>query len=521
MGGGASAALWMRRLDADRFERLAGTEDGAQPFWSLDGRQIGFFAQGKLKKMRLADRALETLCDVPATYARGGAWSPKGIILFGVNYKGLMRLPESGGEPVPVAGLDSSIQENSLRFPQFLADGNHFLYFSRTLDPRNHALYLDALDTVGKRPRRKVVAADGPSAVGHDPFSARDFLVFPKEGRLWAQRFEIGSGRLLGEKTAISDDVGQFGVPLTGTLVFRRAGAEQNTLRWFDRSGRALESVGKPGDYWDVELSPDDSYAAAINHRSSDGRFWLETIDLARNVQSPFSDAPLRSFAPVWSRDSKQLYFNSLVNGGSTILAKPVDATGSARPLVNSANRYDLRDLSPDAKIFLADHEIEPDHFAIATATAGEFRWQPLEQTSASMMKGQFSPDGRSVAYQSNESGAIEIYVVDFPAVQRKQRISTAGGIEPRWRHDGKELFYLAPGGVLMSIATAGPTGFYGARPAPLFKFLGRSQDAGFQYAVYHDGRKFLVVNGAVETNARDLSVVFNWPQQLRGEGGQ
>ncbi|MDQ6678676.1 MAG: serine/threonine-protein kinase [Acidobacteriota bacterium] len=176
------SALWMRRLDSDRFEPLEGTEGTAsQPFWSPDGTRIAFFADGKLKKIKMPHGLPEALCELRTETARGGAWSSKGVILFGVNYKGLMRISENGGDPVLVVGLDDRLKENSLRYPHFLADGNRFIYFSRTLDPRNHAVYLDALDTVGKVPRKKLAASDGPSAPGHDPLAGR-FPRFP-EGR--------------------------------------------------------------------------------------------------------------------------------------------------------------------------------------------------------------------------------------------------------------------------------------------------------------------------------------------------
>jgi len=516
LGSGARAALWMRRLDSDRFERLAGTEHGNQPFWSPDGKQIAFFAGGQLKKMAVPDGALQNLCDVPGGANRGGAWSPNGTILYGVNYQGLMRVAERGGEPALIVGLDQHIEENSLRYPQFLADGNHFVYFSRTVNPQHHGIYLDALDTVGKRPRKKIVLADGPSMVGHDLFSGRDILLFPNDGRLWAQRFDAASGSLDGERVAISDDVGQFSLSSTGTLVFHRIGSQRSTLVWFDRSGRLAGSVGKPGDYWDLQLSPDEQYAAALNHSSSNGNFWVEIIDLSRNLQSPFSDRSVRSFGPVWSRDSKQLYFTSVGEGANQILVKPVDGAGSARQVATSPALYYLRDLSPDGNTFLADRQSNPSQSGLASIVSGEFQWRSFGQSTAGALKGQFSPDGRWVAYQSNESGASEIYISDFPGIRHKFRISTAGGTEPRWRHDGKELFYMAPGGTVMVVSMENSPNLSGARPVALFKFMPKGGDAGFLYAASQDGKRFLVVNWVVDAGSRGLSIVFNWPQLLR-----
>ncbi len=512
LGRGDGAALWMRRLGSDQFVRLNGTEGGGQPFWSPDGKQIAFFAGDKLKKMRLPDGAPQDLSDVHTVEARGGAWSSRGTILFGVNYDGLMSIPENGGSARAIAGLDPKIQENSLRFPAFLGDGNHFIYFSRTLDPQFHAIYLDALDTVGKQPRKLLVAADGPAAVGHDPFSGRDFLLFPKGGKLWAQQFNSGTGALSGEKTAISEDVGQFSVSSTGTLVYRQAGSEQNRLAWFDRLGRSTGAVGELGDYWEVGLSPDERYVSALNHRSAEGRFWVEIIDLARNVQSAVSDPKGRSFGPTWSRDSRRLYFTTVLEQGNEIRVKEINAAGLPALVARMPDRYDLRDLSPDGKIFLANLANSSIHYILSISPVNEMHWRPLDQTGAITANGQFSPDGHWIAYQSNESGASEIYLTDFPEMRRKLRVSTAGGSVPRWRGNGKELFYVAGDSMMMA---APIEGFSSGKPAPLFKLILLPEGAGFPYAVTRDGQRFLGVDRSVPSSARDLSIVFNWPQLI------
>ncbi len=515
------SALWMRRLDSDRFERLEGTEGTAsQPFWSPDGTRIAFFADGKLKKIKMPHGVPEALCELPTQTARGGAWSSRGVILFGVNYKGLMRISENGGDPVLVAGLDDRLKENSLRFPHFLADGNRFIYFSRTLDPRNHAVYLDALDTVGKVPRKKLAASDGPSALGHDPFTGRDFLVFPKDGQLWAQRFDERAGSLAGDKLAISDDVGQFSLSATGTLVFRRATSEQSTVTWVDRGGKPAGQVGQPGDYWDVSLSPDERYAAVLNHRSREGRFWVETIDLARNLQSLFSDPTGRSAGLAWSRDSASLYFTSWAEKGSRILMRRLNSASPAQTVITSPERYDVRSLTPDGRTLAADHWMGRTQGGLGFLWGGQPPWKMFESPPASFSRCQFSPDGKWLLYQSNESGVSEIYVSDFPGLSTRRRISVSGGTEPRWARDGKEVFYVAPGGALMSAAIADPVHPIFAGPKALFRLPGQvAPDAGFSYDVARGGARFLALNTRPPVNARDLSVVFNWPQLMGGEG--
>ena len=512
LGEGSAAALWLRRLDSDRFDRLPGTEGGTQPFWSPDGSQIGFFAAGKLKKMPLDGGAPQVLCPVSSGAGpRGGAWNSSGTILFGINYEGLRRISERGGDSVLVAGLDQKVGENSLRYPQFLPDGNRFIYFSRTARLEDAAIYLDALDTVGKRPRKRIAVTEGPAFLGHDPFSGQYYLLFPKAARLWAQHFDLDRGEVGGEAIAISEDVGQFSLSVTGTLVFRRLTSETNKLTWFDRTGKPMGDAGQKGDFWEVALSPDERHAAVVDHRSVDGHFWISLIDLARNLQTPFSDPVEFSYSPVWSGDSNRVYFFSPRGGKQQLFAKSFDEAGADQALITLTEVMRPRDVSPDGKILLAERwRNSANERVLGVMTIGQNDWRPLLETKARTERGQFSPDGRTVAYQSDESGVNEIYITDFPAARHKQRISTAGGTEPRWGHNGKELFYLAPDGTLMSVANADQ-----ARPTALFKAQARTQSDAFRYAVARDGR-FLIINGTVDPRSRDLSIIFNWPQLLR-----
>ncbi|MGA3242457.1 MAG: protein kinase [Bryobacteraceae bacterium] len=514
------SALWMRRLDSDRFERLEGTEGSArQPFWSPDGTRIAFFADGKLKKIKMPHGIPETLCELSTETARGGAWSSKGVILFGMNYKGLMRVSENGGDPVLIAGLDDRLKENSLRFPQFLADGNRFIYFSRTLDPQNHAVYLDALDTVGKVPRKKLAASDGPSVLGHDPSSGRDFLVFPKDGQLWEQGFNETDGSLGGEKLAVSDDVGQFSLSATGTLVFRRATSEQSTLTWVNRGGKAAGQIGQPGDYWDIALSPDERHAAVLNHRAREGRSWVEMIDLTRNLQNPFSDPTGRASGLVWSHDSASLYFTSWAEKGSQVLVRRIDSASPAQPVISLPERYDVRSLSSDGRALAADHWLSTNRSGLGLMEEGQQPLKSFESPTASLSRCQFSPDGRWLLYQSYENGVFEIYVSDFPGLSIRRRISASGGTEPRWGRAAEEILYVAPGGLLTSAAIKDPVHLVLASPKTLFRLSGQvAANGGFSYDVARGGGRFLVLNTLPPANARDLSVVVNWPQLMGAE---
>ncbi len=512
-----SFALWMRRLNTDRFERLEGTQGNVrQPFWSPDGTQIAFFADGKLKKMKLPHGPPEILCDAPTETARGGAWSSKGVILFGVNYKGLMKVPAYGGDPVLVEGLDASIKENSLRFPQFLEDGNRFIYFSRTLDSRNHGIYLEALDSAGKNRRKKLVTSDGPAALGYDPYSKRDFLVFPKSGQLWAQLFEESSGSLSSEKLALSDDVGQFSLSASGVLVYRPAISEHNGFSWFDRGGKPAGQVGQPGDYFDLSVSPDQRYVAVLNHQVNEGHFWVEIIDLTRNQQSPLSDAAGRVSGLVWSRDSRSLYFTSWEEKESRVLVRRINSAAPANVVVTSKDRYQVRSLSGDGRTLAADHWIGITEQGLGFLFDGKAPWRAYESLPATLARGQFSPDGRWLLYESNESGRREIYLSDFPKLSSRRQISVAGGTEPRWGRDGKEVFYVTPDRSLVSIPIRQPSEPAFANPKVLFRLPGHvGAGGGFSYDVSRDGARFLVLSTKAPPNARDLAIVFNWPQLM------
>jgi hypothetical protein len=278
--------LVVRRLDSDTFRPIPGSDGARQAFWSPDGRHIGFFSGTTLKRVPLAGGDPVTLCEVG--YSRGGTWSAAGTILVGTNYgTGVLRVAENGGTPHPATHLDSTLGENSHRFPVFLPDGNQFLYFARTEVDENRAVYLASLDET--TPRKRLLVTDSYVAVGRDPASGRTYLLYPKNDTLWAQPFDTARGELSGDPVAISEGVGLFTVSATGTLVSRQTSAEHTQLTWFDRGGKRLGTLGPAGDYWGIQLSPDNQRVAAASHRALSGYFAIWLIDVARNLATPFS----------------------------------------------------------------------------------------------------------------------------------------------------------------------------------------------------------------------------------------
>jgi eukaryotic-like serine/threonine-protein kinase len=503
--------LVVRRLDSDAFQRIPGTEGGRQAFWSPDGRHLGFFAGTALKRVPLVGGEPVTLSEVGNS--RGGAWGRDGTILVGTNYgAGVLRVPDKGGAPVPVTSLDTALGENSHRFPVFLPDGRQFLYFARTRLDEHRAVYLATLD--GSRPRKRLLATDSYVAVARDPSSGRDYLLYPRDDKLWAQVFETTRGELTGDPVAVSEDVGLFTVSETGTLVSRQTSAEDTQLTWFDRGGKTLGTLGPVGDYWGIQLSPDDTRVATVVHRALSGYFAVWLIDVARGDAIPFSLESERSLAPVWSPDGRRIYFAS-TSRQEGIFVKAVDDAKPERLLTSPGKVIEPLALSPDGRYLLGGLADSAGTAAtrLLYSSVGKDDWRPLLGPTSRQQYGAFSPDGKWVAYQSDDSGTSEIWLTDFPGGGQKHRISAAGGREPRWRGNGEELFYVSGDGTLMAASIG--RDLRAVRSAPLFRLGPLPVSEGWHHAVTNDGQRFLVQVGRPD-QSRTLHVVFNWPQIVR-----
>ncbi|HEX2453469.1 MAG TPA: protein kinase [Vicinamibacterales bacterium] len=499
--------LVLRRLDSDTFRRVPGTDGARQAFWSPDSRHIGFFAGTTLKRVPVAGGEPVTLGEVG--YSRGGAWNAAGTILIGTNYgTGVLRVSENGGAPVPATRLDPALGENSHRFPVFLPDGNQFLYFARTKLDENRAVYLASLDET--KPRKRLLVTDSYVGVARDPSSGRDYLLYPKDETLWAQSFDTARGELSGDPVPISKDVGLFTVSATGTLVSRQTSAEQTQLTWYDRGGKAVGTLGPVGDYWGIQLSPDNKRVAAVYHRVLSGYFAIWLIDVARDLATPFSLESERSLAPAWSRDSTRLYFAS-TSRHEQIYSKAADDASAERVLSSPGKVIAPLDVSPDGMYLLgALSDSAGPGRKLVYSMIGKDDWRPLLGSNFREQYGAFSPDGKWVAYESNEAGAEEVWLTDFPGGRQRHRISERGGREPRWRADGEELFYARGDEMLMAAAIGPDLG--SVRSIPLFRAGPFPASEGWHYAVTTDGQKFLVQVGRPD-QSRTLHVVFNWPQ--------
>jgi len=517
--------LWLRAFDAVEARPLAGTEGAIKPFWSPDSRFLGFFAGGKLKRIAVSGGSPQTLCDAPS--GRGGTWNRNDVILF-VPSPGdaVHRVAASGGAASPVTQVDDSRGEFGHTWPFFLPDGRHFLYVSygaRAARPEDaSSVFLASLDSNERR-----LLFHARSNVAYAPLSpgaSQGHLLFWQSGALHARPFDAKRLRFMGEAFPVAEQVRFFGaggtamfsVSETGVLAYQSSPhGELSQLSWFDRSGRQLESVGPPADYYHPRLSDDGRRVAVavIDPQTAFSDIWIH--DLGRRVSTRLTFGPGVNIFPIWSPDDERVVFSSNRKGPLDLYQRAASGTGQDEMLLSSAttSRFPT-DWSGETGLiafFTALPTADIWTLSVAERKATPFLSTPFNEGSA-----QFSPDGRWMAYASAESGTVEIFVQTFPASGGKWQISTAGGSYPRWRRDGKELYYVAPDNALMAVEVATGSGFAAGTPKALFRTRIKSLDIGFPYDVSPDGQRFLV-NTLPEGEQRDaISVVQNWTAELK-----
>ena len=503
--------LWVRALDTPDAVPLTGTENGSYPFWSPDGRSIGFFADGKLKRVDAAGGAPLTLADAP--FGKGGTWNAGGTILFAPSYNSpILRIPAQGGTPRPVTALDRGHHQNSHRFPWFLPGGRHFLYLTRASGgsgrPANEVM-VGSLDGGEPRP---IVATDNNAAY------ASGYLLYTRERILMARRFDPERLRVEGDESAVASDVAVlpeaalavFSVSRTGVLVYDRGTArELEELVWLDRQGRRTGTLGPPGFYDEPRISPDGKQVAVDEPDPTTGRQDVWVMDADRGIPTRLTTAESESGGPVWLPDGRHLVFRTHAGGFLDLFERTLDGKGGNTLLLKSDSDKEATSVSPDGR-FLA--------FRSATSTNGLDIWMlplngngrpfPFLNSRFNEDNARFSPDGRAVAYVSDESGRNEVYVVSFPDAAGKLRVSAEGGRMPAWSGDGKELFFLTSDG---SALMAAPVTHRGAdieigAPARLFQ-------VPFRNSVAYDtwqGR-FLFTAEQETTQRSPLTLVQGW----------
>jgi eukaryotic-like serine/threonine-protein kinase len=510
-GSSGNRKLWLRPLNSLSARELPGTAAATFPFWSPDSRSLAFFAAGKLKRIEVSGGQPTVICDVGL--GRGGTWNEEGVVLFNsVNDGPLLRVPATGGTPVPFTTVDTAQGENSHRWPQFLPGGRRFLYFVRTASRENYGVYLGSLD----RPQEKirvlrsstnaVYAPDRSKPVGH--------LLWVKDGTLMAQPFDLERAQTTSEPVALAEGVG-FGeqsrlgavsASNDGTLLYGGAAVRHFQLTWFDRKGKPVGTVGQPDEYTGPRISPDGTRVALTRGEN----IWQ--MEFARGI--PMRVTFSAGVDAVWSPDRPPNLFSHSTNG-----------TGDEERLIESHDSLNTQDWSSDGRFLLylvnSNDPSSKTRFDLwVLPMTGNRQPVPYLSTPFHEGRGQFSPDGRWVAYTSDESGANEVYVQSFPAGGAKWRVSSKGGDWVRWRRDAREMFYIAADRRLMSVAVrAISAGLEFGTPNPLFMIpvalAGAGSLAPYTYDVMPDGQRFLAAAPAGDAASPTMTVIVNWQAEL------
>ncbi len=512
--GDGPSRLWLRPLDQTEARPLAGTEGAAAPFWSPDSRSIGFFAAAKLLRLDIAGGAPQVLTPVTGSSA-SGSWSADGTILFARQLSGaLWRVAATGGDPVAVTELDSPRQFGH-RLPKFLPDGRQFLFYTSGT-PEASGIYLGSLD--GGAPTR-LTAAD---AAGE--FVPPDRVLFVQAGILVSRRLDLVGRVLTGEPVTLADRVGVdavgrggFAVSGAGLVAYRAGGNAARQLTWVDRTGKVVGVVGDPdaNEPRDSELSPDGRRVAM--ERSVQGNLDIWLRDFVRGGMTRLTFDAAQDVVPIWSPDGMRIAFTSNRTGVFNLYVKPTNGTGTEERVVDSSITKAPQDWSRDGRwltYYEQDAATGRDLWALEM-TGRDHTPRVVANTPAEETLAQFSPDSRWVAYQTSESGRFGVVVQTFPDAGGKWQVSTAGGVAPRWRADGKELYFLAPDARMMAVpVTAAGASFSAGTPVALFRTHivdgGTATTNRPPYAVARDGR-FLINQPVADATAAPITLILNW----------
>ncbi len=502
--------MWLRSLDSKSARPLAGSDFAILPFWSPDSRSVAFFADGQLKRIDIDGGSTQILARAP--FGLGGTWSRDGTILLTPLFTGpIYRIPAAGAEPVALTQLAAG--QTVHRRPRFLPDGSHFFYYAAG-SPDVRGVYIAQLN--GPETRRLL---DADTALIHQSSGQ---LLFISQGTLYAQGFDMTRLALIGNRSPVAEDVAAVTASDAGIVAYRTGSVlERRQFVWFDRSGREIGRVGDPESAgWgaDPSLSPNGRYVAVARTVESNRDIWL--LETTRGVLSRFTSESAANNSPRWSPNGRQVVFNSNRSGVFDLYVKSIANPESDELLLATPQNKSVTDWSRDGR-FILFRSVDPalSHDLWALPLDGEKRPFPVVRTGFVEPYGQFSPDGQWVAYQSNESGRAEVYVQPFPGPGARIKISTNGGAQMRWRHDGKELFYLALDGRLMAvpIRAAHDGGLEPGDPAPLFaarvgEVVPLQSGYAQSYDISPDGQRFLMNTITEAAGAPPIEVILNWP---------
>jgi len=535
IGSDGMQRVWVRALDSLETRPLPGSESAALVpfFWSPDSRFIAFDAGGKLKKIAISGGPAETVCNL-TSYGLGGSWNQDGVMIVGSGAGGLLRVSAAGGACFPLTVLDPSRGETHHLLPSFLPDGRHFLYLRVSATPEDSGIYVGSLDAKpeGQSSKRLVASRYGPAYVpSADPDSGH--VLFVRDGTLFAQAFNARRLELVGEPVVLAEGLGIFldyaffSASTNGVLVYRVGSGSAEQLTWYDGQGKILGTAGEPVALEiDPELSPDGTHATVsrIDAQEGQNRLVLWLLDFSRGTTTRFTFGPSSAETAVWSPGGSRIIFASYQEGHSNLYQKLASGARDEELLLKSNEDKFPTSWSRDGRFLL--------YTALDPKTKSDLWVLPLEgdkkpfsflRTEFNEGDGQFSPDGHWIAYSSDESGRQEIYVRPFSPDSNgnasgaggKWLISSGGGTQPRWRGDGRELYYRTPDGKLMAVEVITKPVFQAGVPRSLFQ--GPSSVSSVdQWDVTADGKRFLFVAPATQVAQTPFTVVLNWPSLLK-----
>ena len=517
----SAGELWIRPLDSESFRRIEGSDGASYPFWSPDSAWIGFFADGQLKKVARDGGTVQTICDAPD--ARGAAWGPDHVVVFSSaqGRRGLSRVDAQGGQPTAVTQVPAAESNRYHRYPQFLPDGRGFLFQYLTPSPEAAGIYVGTID--GGAPVRVLDGAD-QAIYAPGPAGRTGFLLYRRQSTLMAQPFDPTARRTTGDAMPVADSVGSgpntgagaFSVSPAGLLAFSSDWSQSGELIWVDRAGTRLGAInGESREMQGISLVRGSTRVAYGAGPPAD--VWIQSLPGGEPSRFTFGPAPGWAY-PLWSPDGRELVYTTYDLVGFPqyeIRRRRADRSGAEEVLLQSSETLYPWDWSPDGRFLVFSDEA----FDLALLPlSGGRRPVPLMTAPGIQALAQFSPDGRYLAYTSDQQGQSEVFVGTVPASGAVWQVSTNGGSMPRWRSDGRELFYRAVDGTLMVVSFGAGVAGRGAAaidersaPKPLFKGIPSSGNTPvFTYAVAGDGQQFLV-GASRKTDQPPITLIVNW----------
>jgi serine/threonine protein kinase len=512
--------LWLRRLDSSDAQPITGTEDAANPFWSPDSRYVGFFTDDRLKKVDVSGGTVIDLCPI-GTYGFGGSWSSRGVIVFNSFGGTLRQVSDNGGNPQPIPGIALPTDALGQYWPVFLPDGKHFAYLEwRYVDLENssNTVWIGSLD--GEKPRRiPLVATNVLYSAG--------YLLFSRGGDLLAQKFDLERLELSGPAVPLARHIqydtffnnAAFTASANGILVYGAAGTGVNSeLSWVDRDGKTLGVLGEPAQFEIQQISPDaQRVAVGIKDAAQAERIWV--YDVAHGTRIPLTSTVLGSpYSPSWSPDGKQIAYRTTSGKSSAVKVRASDGSGDEMQIGRDfGDVLTVDDWSRDGRylvIFFWQYRGDQGmHNSLQVWPVGSDPKPVLTIDNA--YGGKLSHDGHWLSY--SDANDNQLYVTPFPSRGGRIAISTTGGSEPRWRADGQELFYVANNRILVSVQVReSAQNFAVVSSHPLFR-LTLPYNIGF-YDVTRDGQRFLVNARTRLEEGAPLTVITDWPAQIRFE---